>query len=214
MQPGDRTPQSMPELYALALVCHSVPNRHREPVSTSKIRAGDGPSMSAQRSRRTSPTSLKSRGQCRINAGRSDPNGPHGHWAAAGPVWQTFPIYSQAGAAGRRVSKAGAAPSGVDARNLPAPQWRNVISRQQEDHYRDIVRRATARSSAEEPRCSTGSSLCGTPPDGNRHGARHHGKKKTNGTGLYGIDAKVRTAWSYARPSRPLTRQWVRKNSG
>jgi CO/xanthine dehydrogenase Mo-binding subunit len=125
-----------------------------------------------------------------------------GSWS----VWQSYPLMSQAGAAGRTaLVEAGAkllgvAPSACVARNGAVHAGKTSIS------YGDIVARGDLR------RSFTADELQKMPlkPAGER---RLIGKptrardipEKTNGKGLYGIDAKV-PGMIYARPKLPPTR--------
>ena len=131
-----------------------------------------------------------------------------GSWS----VWQTFPIYSQAGAAGRTaLIEAGAAALGVDAATCTARNG-EVISGSQKISYADIVKKGVNKT-------FTPDELAALPvkPAAER---RLIGKpvmardimEKTNGTALYGIDAKV-DGMVYARPVMPPTRNGSKVNS-
>jgi CO/xanthine dehydrogenase Mo-binding subunit len=125
-----------------------------------------------------------------------------GSWS----VWQTFPVFSRAGAAGRiALIEAGAklmgvAPGGCTARGGAVHAGGRSIG------YGDIVRRGgTARQfSADEMarlpiKPLADRRLIGRPATALDVDA------KTNGTAIYGIDAKV-PGMVYARPKLPPTR--------
>tara|TARA_R110000850_G_scaffold3897_7_gene18434 strand:+ start:9 stop:1955 length:1947 start_codon:yes stop_codon:yes gene_type:complete len=131
-----------------------------------------------------------------------------GSWS----VWQTFPIYSQAGTAGRTaLIEAGAAALGVDAATCTARNG-EVISGNKTISYADIVKKGVNKTFTPEE-------LAALPvkPAAER---RLIGKpvmardimEKTNGTALYGIDAKV-DGMVYARPIMPPTRNGSKVNS-
>jgi CO/xanthine dehydrogenase Mo-binding subunit len=125
-----------------------------------------------------------------------------GSWS----VWQTFPLYSQAGAAGRiALIEAGARALGVDPATCSARNS-EVISGSRKISYADIIRRARIERSftpeeltaialkpVEERR------LIGKPVEAADIA------EKTTGAALYGIDARV-ADMVYARPLIPPTR--------
>lgn len=125
-----------------------------------------------------------------------------GSWS----VWQSYPLMSQAGAAGRiALTEAGAkllgvAPGACVARNGAVHAGKTSVS------YGDIVARGDLRRSftAEElqkmpVKPAAERRLIGKPT------AARDIPAKTNGQGLYGIDAKV-PGMIYARPKLPPTR--------
>ncbi|OYY91337.1 MAG: aldehyde dehydrogenase [Sphingomonas sp. 28-66-16] len=125
-----------------------------------------------------------------------------GSWS----VWQTFPVFSQAGAAGRialieaGAKLMGASPAGCTARNGAVHTGGRSIS------YGDIAKSGTVA------RQFTLDELKALPikPVADRHliGRETHSldiDPKTNGTAIYGIDAKVPNM-VYARPKLPPTR--------
>ena len=125
-----------------------------------------------------------------------------GSWS----VWQTFPVFSQAGAAGRialveaGAKLMGANPAGCTARNGEVHAGGRSIS------YGDIAKSGTVA------RQFTPDELKTLPIKAvaDRHliGRKTHGldiDPKTNGTAIYGIDAKVPNM-VYARPKLPPTR--------
>ncbi len=126
-----------------------------------------------------------------------------GSWS----VWQTFPVFSQAGAAGRiALIEAGAKLLGVATQQCSARNSAVVATDQRSISYAEIVRRGDLR------RTFTPDELAKMPikPASERHLI---GRKvdaldippKTNGTARYGIDAAVE-GMVYARPKIPPTR--------
>ncbi|KCZ90704.1 xanthine dehydrogenase family protein molybdopterin-binding subunit [Hyphomonas johnsonii] len=131
-----------------------------------------------------------------------------GSWS----VWQTFPIYSQAGAAGRTaLIEAGAAALGVDVATCTASNG-EVISGGKKISYADIVSKGVTRTftpdelAALPVKPAADRRLIGKPV------MARDIKEKTNGTALYGIDAKV-DGMVYARPIMPPTRNGSKVNS-
>ncbi|WP_293904836.1 molybdopterin cofactor-binding domain-containing protein, partial [Phenylobacterium sp.] len=125
-----------------------------------------------------------------------------GSWS----VWQSYPIYSQAGAAGRiALTEAGAKLLGAPVNSCVA---RNgvVIAGKRSVSYGDIVakgdlaRQCSAEDLAKMPiKKAADRRLIGKPaPARDIPG-------KTNGQGIYGLDAKV-PGMVYARPKLPPTR--------
>ena len=126
-----------------------------------------------------------------------------GSWS----VWQTFPVFSQAGAAGRiALIEAGAKLLGVATQQCSARNSAVVAADQRSISYAEIVRRGDLR------RTFTPAELVKMPikPASERHLI---GRKvdaldippKTNGTARYGIDASAE-GMVYARPKIPPTR--------
>jgi isoquinoline 1-oxidoreductase subunit beta len=132
-----------------------------------------------------------------------------GSWS----VWQTFPIFSQAGAAGRiALIEEGAKLLGVAAAACTARNG-SVISGAQTIAYGDIIKRGkltrqyTADDLAKLPvKPASERRLVGKPVTAIDIAA------KTNGTALYGIDAKV-DGMVFARPIIPPTRNGSKANS-
>jgi len=132
-----------------------------------------------------------------------------GSWS----VWATFPVFSQAGAAGRTaLIEAGAKLLGV-----PTDQCRardnSVIAADRSISYADIVsrggltRRFTADELAKMPiKPASERLLIGRKTAGLDIPA------KTNGTAIFGIDAKV-AGMVYARPKIPPTRNGAKVRS-
>ena len=125
-----------------------------------------------------------------------------GSWS----VWQSYPLYSQAGAAGRSVlieegaKLLGVAPTACVARNGAVVAGKASVS------YGDIVARGnlartfTPDQLAKMPmKPAADRRLIGKPTQARDIPA------KTNGTGVYGIDA-VAPGMVYARPKLPPTR--------
>jgi isoquinoline 1-oxidoreductase subunit beta len=132
-----------------------------------------------------------------------------GSWS----VWQTFPVFSQAGAAGRiALIEEGAKLLGISAAECTARNG-SVVAGAQMISYGDIVKRGTLT------RKYTAEDLAKMPikPASER---RLIGKpvtaldvsEKTNGTAVYGIDAKV-DGMVYARPIIPPTRNGSKANA-
>ncbi len=126
-----------------------------------------------------------------------------GSWS----VWQTFPVFSRAGAAGRiTLVEAGAKLLGVPTEQCSARNSAVVAADQRSISYADIVRRGDLS------RTFTADELAKLPikPASER---RLIGRKvdaldipsKTNGTARFGIDASVE-GMVYARPKIPPTR--------
>lgn len=141
----------------------------------------------------------------RVNHVDSDPKWglmvTGGSWS----VWQTYPLYSQAGAAGRMaLVEAGAAALGVDAGACRAENGA-VVSGDKSISYGEIVQQGVARTFTPEDL-----STIALKPVGER---KLIGKpvravdiaEKTDGTAVFGIDAKV-DGMVYARPVLPPTR--------
>ena len=132
-----------------------------------------------------------------------------GSWS----VWATFPVFSQAGAAGRiALTEAGAKLLGVPADQCQARNS-SVVAADRSISYADIVSRADLT------RTFTADELAKMPikPASER---RLIGRKiadldipaKTNGTAIYGIDANV-AGMVYARPKIPPTRNGAKVRS-
>jgi CO/xanthine dehydrogenase Mo-binding subunit len=125
-----------------------------------------------------------------------------GSWS----VWQSYPLYSQAGAAGRiALTEAGAKLLGVPASSCVARNGQ-VVAGKKAISYGDIVakgdlaRQCSAEDLAKMPiKKPSERRLIGTTAPARDIPA------KTNGAGLYGIDAKV-PGMVYARPKLPPTR--------
>jgi isoquinoline 1-oxidoreductase beta subunit len=126
-----------------------------------------------------------------------------GSWS----VWQTFPVFSRAGAAGRiALIEVGAKLLGVPTQQCSARNSAVVAADQRSISYAEIVRRGGLR------RIFTRDELAKMPikPASERHLI---GRKvdaldippKTNGTARYGIDASAE-GMVYARPKIPPTR--------
>ena len=142
----------------------------------------------------------------RINHVDSDPKWglmvTGGSWS----VWQTYPLYSQAGAAGRAaLIEAGAAALGVDAATCSAVNG-EIVSGDKKISYKDIVRKGglTKTYTPEELAAITlkpvaDRKLIGKPV------TSLDIVEKTNGTAIYGIDAKVE-GMVYGCPIIPPTR--------
>ena len=132
-----------------------------------------------------------------------------GSWS----VWATFPVFSQAGAAGRiALIEAGAKLLGVPADQCHARNS-SVFAAGRSISYADIVSRGDLK------RTFTADELAKMPikPVSER---RLIGRKtadldvpaKTNGTAIYGIDANV-AGMVYARPKIPPTRNGAKVRS-
>ena len=132
-----------------------------------------------------------------------------GSWS----VWATFPVFSQAGAAGRiALIEAGAKLLGVPADQCHARNS-SVVAADRSISYADIVSRGDLT------RTFTADELAKMPikPASER---RLIGRKtaaldipaKTNGTAIYGIDASVE-GMVYARPKIPPTRNGAKVRS-
>ena len=125
-----------------------------------------------------------------------------GSWS----VWQTFPVFSQAGAAGRiALIEAGAKLMGANPANCTA-KGGAVHAGGRSMSYGDIAKSGTVA------RQFTADELKALPikPVKERRliGRETHGldiDAKTNGTAVYGIDAKL-PGMVYARPKLPPTR--------
>ena len=125
-----------------------------------------------------------------------------GSWS----VWQTYPLYSQAGAAGRMAMiEAGAKALGVEASTCSAANG-EVVSGSKKISYKDIVRKGgLAKTYAPEDLAKIAlkpvaeRKLLGKPITALDIVA------KTTGTALYGIDAKV-DGMVYGYPIIPPTR--------
>jgi isoquinoline 1-oxidoreductase beta subunit len=142
----------------------------------------------------------------RINHVDSDPKWglmvTGGSWS----VWQTYPLYSQAGAAGRAaLIEAGATALGVDPATCSAANG-EIVSGDKKISYRDIVRKGglTKTYTPEELgaiklKPVTDRKLIGKPV------TSLDIAEKTNGAAVYGIDAKVE-GMVYGCPIIPPTR--------
>ncbi|NKF22877.1 xanthine dehydrogenase family protein molybdopterin-binding subunit [Solimonas marina] len=125
-----------------------------------------------------------------------------GSWS----VWQTFPVFSRAGAAGRiALIEAGAKLMGVAPAHCTARSG-HVIAGGRSLSYGEIVRRGGALRSFSADELDklpikpvAERRLIGQPADALDIA------RKVDGTGLYGIDAKV-PGMVYARPRLPPTR--------
>lgn len=131
-----------------------------------------------------------------------------GSWS----VWQTYPLYSQAGAAGRMAMiEAGAKALGVDAATCSAANG-EVISGGKKISYKDIVRKGglTKTYTPEELamitfKPATDRKLIGKPV------TSLDIVEKTTGAAVYGIDAKVE-GMVYGCPILPPTRNGSQVN--
>jgi CO/xanthine dehydrogenase Mo-binding subunit len=142
----------------------------------------------------------------RINHVDSDPKWglmvTGGSWS----VWQTYPLYSQAGAAGRKaLIEAGATALGVDPATCSAANG-EVVSGDKKISYKDLVRKGglTKTYTPEELGAITlkpvaDRKLIGKPV------TSLDIVEKTNGAAVYGIDAKVE-GMVYGCPILPPTR--------
>jgi len=132
-----------------------------------------------------------------------------GSWS----VWQTYPLYSQAGAAGRAaLIEAGARALAVDPATCSASNG-EIVSSGKRIKYSEIVRRGGLK------RTYTPEELGKIPlkPVAARKLIGRPVKSldvvaKTTGAGIYGIDAKVE-GMVYARPVLPPTRNGSKVNS-
>jgi CO/xanthine dehydrogenase Mo-binding subunit len=131
-----------------------------------------------------------------------------GSWS----VWQTLPIYSQAGAAGRTaLIEAGAAALGVDAATCTARSG-EVISGSKKISYADIVKKGVSKTFTPEELAALPVKLAAERRLIGKPVMARDIMEKTNGTALYGIDAKV-DGMVYARPIMPPTRNRSKVNS-
>jgi len=132
-----------------------------------------------------------------------------GSWS----VWQTYPLYSQAGAAGRMAMiEAGATALGVDPATCSAVNG-EIVSGDKKISYKDIVRRGglTKTYTPEDLakisfKSATDRKLIGKPVTSLDVVA------KTTGAAIYGIDAKVE-GMVYGRPIIPPTRNGSKVNA-
>ncbi len=132
-----------------------------------------------------------------------------GSWS----VWQTYPLYSQAGAAGRMaLIEAGAKAMGVDPSTCSASDGQ-VVSGSKKIKYSEIVQKGgltktyTPDELAKLPmKPAKDRKLIGKPV------TSLDIVEKTNGAAIYGIDAKV-DGMVYARPILPPTRNGSKANS-
>lgn len=124
-----------------------------------------------------------------------------GSWS----VWQSYPLYSQAAAAGRiALVEAGAKLLGVPAASCTARNGA-VVSGGKSLSYGDIVAKGELRSFTADELAKVA-----IKPAANRRligkaSAQQDIPTKTDGSGIYGIDAKV-AGMVYARPVLPPTR--------
>jgi isoquinoline 1-oxidoreductase subunit beta len=132
-----------------------------------------------------------------------------GSWS----VWQSYPLYSQAGAAGRiAMIEAGARALGVDPANCTASEGQ-VVSGSKKIAYTELMKRGDVTKTfspediAKLPiKAAADRRLIGQPV------AARDIKSKTDGTAVFGIDAKV-DGMVYARPILPPTRNGSKVNS-
>ncbi|HOY77753.1 MAG TPA: molybdopterin-dependent oxidoreductase [Hyphomonadaceae bacterium] len=132
-----------------------------------------------------------------------------GSWS----VWQTYPLYSQAGAAGRAaLIEAGAAALGVDPASCKAVNG-EIVSGGKKISYKDIVRKGgLAKTYTPEElgkialKPVAERKLIGKPV------TSLDIVEKTNGAAVFGIDAKVE-GMVYGRPVLPPTRNGSKANS-
>ena len=132
-----------------------------------------------------------------------------GSWS----VWQTYPLYSQAGAAGRAaLIEAGATALGVDPATCTAVNG-EIISGDKKISYKDIVRKGglTKTYTPEELgaiklKAVADRKLIGKPV------TSVDIVEKTTGAAVFGIDAKVE-GMVYGRPIIPPTRNGSKANS-
>lgn len=132
-----------------------------------------------------------------------------GSWS----VWQTYPLYSQAGAAGRAaLIEAGATALGVDPASCTAVNG-EIVSGDKKISYKDIVRKGglTKTYTPEElakitPKPVAERKLIGKPV------TAVDIVEKTTGAAVFGIDAKVE-GMVYGRPIIPPTRNGSKANS-
>ncbi len=136
----------------------------------------------------------------RINHVDSDPKWglmvTGGSWS----VWQTYPLYSQAGAAGRMaLIEAGAKELGVDPATCKAENG-EIVSGGKKVSYKALVRKGVNKSYTPEELAK----IAFKPVADRKLIAKPVTSldivEKTNGTAIYGIDAKVEE-WSTAVPS-------------
>jgi len=148
----------------------------------------------------------------RINHVDSDPKWglmvTGGSWS----VWQTFPLYSQAGAAGRQaLIEAGAAKMGVAPGDCSAGAG-EVICGDQKVSYGELVAGGIEKTFTEEEigsiaiKPASERRLIGEPVQARDIAG------KVDGTAMFGIDAKV-DGMVYARPVMPPTRHRSKVNS-
>ncbi|MDP3738424.1 MAG: molybdopterin-dependent oxidoreductase [Hyphomonadaceae bacterium] len=130
-----------------------------------------------------------------------------GSWS----VWQTYPLYSQAGAAGRAAMiEAGATALGVDPASCKAENGQ-IVSGSKKISYRDIVRKGVAKTYTPEDLAKIAlkpvadRKLIGKPV------TSLDIVEKTDGTAIYGIDAKVE-GMVYGCPILPPTRNGSQVN--
>ena len=132
-----------------------------------------------------------------------------GSWS----VWQTYPLYSQAGAAGRMAMiEAGAAALGVDPSTCSVVNG-EVVSGDKKISYKEIVRKGglTKTYTPEDLakiafKPATDRKLIGKPV------TSLDIVEKTTGAAVFGIDAKVE-GMVYGRPVLPPTRMGSKANS-
>jgi len=142
----------------------------------------------------------------RINHVDSDPKWSLMVTGGSWSVWQTYPLYSQAGAAGRAaLIEAGATALGVDPATCSAANG-EIVSGDKKISYKDIVRKGglTKTYTPEELgaiklKPVTDRKLIGKPV------TSLDIVEKTNGAAVYGIDAKVE-GMVYGCPIIPPTR--------
>ena len=170
-------------------------------------------SMSARRWRASSPTSSKRRGRmCASTTSTRDPKWglmvTGGSWS----VWQSYPLYSQAGAAGRiALIEAGAKALGVDPATCTAAMARSSRARR-----RSSMPTSSARAGSTKTYTPEELAKIALKPVADR---KLIGKpvtsldvvEKTNGTAIYGIDAKV-DGMVYGCPILPPTRNGSQVN--
>ncbi|MBI1340374.1 molybdopterin-dependent oxidoreductase [bacterium] len=124
-----------------------------------------------------------------------------GSWS----VWQTYPLYSQAGAAGRQaLIEAGAAALGVDVASCSASNGA-VVSGEKSISYGEIVAKGVTKTFTPE---ELGALTLKPVADRKLLGQPVQSLdivEKTNGAAIYGIDAKVE-GMVYACPILPPTR--------
>ncbi len=142
----------------------------------------------------------------RINHVDSDPKWglmvTGGSWS----IWQTYPLYSKAGAAGRAaLIEAGAKELGVDAATCSASNG-EVVSGDKKISYKDLVRRGALSKTFTDDEVKD---LPVKPVDQRKLIGKPVTSldvvAKTNGTAKYGIDAKVE-GMVYGYPIIPPTR--------
>ncbi len=130
-----------------------------------------------------------------------------GSWS----VWQTYPLYSQAGAAGRMaLIEAGAKELGVDPTTCKAENG-EIVSGGKKISYKDLVRKGVNKSYTPEELAKIAfkpvadRKLIGKPV------TSLDIVEKTDGTAIYGIDAKVE-GMVYGCPILPPTRNGSQVN--